>query len=277
MPTVIGAQFKPVTKIYFFDPEQHLDLAPNDYVIVDTVKGRDLVQIVQAPHNVPDDEIVGDIKRVVRRATPWDLLQKELWKEKQTEAVSVCREKARTHGLDIKVLRCEYNYEGGRLTVFFASEQRVDFRALVRDLARTFHTRIEMRQIGVRDEAALLGGVGRCGRELCCSTWLPALRPVSLQLAKDQRLSLNPSQISGCCGRLMCCLKYEHDAYVQARRRFPREGRSVKTRQGREKVVAVDIWSETVTLLADGGARRKVTLKELKQEVARVPRGKRSR
>ena len=163
MPTVIGAQFKPVTKIYFFDPEQHLDLAPNDYVIVDTVKGRDLVQIVQAPHNVPDDEIVGDIKRVVRRATPWDLLQKELWKEKQTEAVSVCREKARTHGLDIKVLRCEYNYEGGRLTVFFASEQRVDFRALVRDLARTFHTRIEMRQIGVRDEAKLLDGVGGGG------------------------------------------------------------------------------------------------------------------
>ena len=120
MPTVIGAQFKPVTKIYYFDPDRHLDLAPNDYVIVDTVKGRDLVQIVQAPHNVPDDEIVGEIKRVVRRATPWDLLQKELWKEKQTEAVSVCRERARAHGLDIKVHRCEYNYEGGRLTVFFA-------------------------------------------------------------------------------------------------------------------------------------------------------------
>ena len=128
----------------------------------------------------------------------------------------------------------------------------------------------------MRDEAAMLGGVGRCGRELCCSTWLPSLRPVSLQLAKDQRLSLNPSQISGCCGRLMCCLKYEHDAYVRARRRFPREGRSVNTSLGRQKVVAVDIWSETVTLLAGDGARRKVTLKELRKEVSGIPRGKRS-
>ena len=125
MPIVVGAQFKPVTKIYFFDPVNHLDLVPKDYVIVDTVKGRDLVQIVQAPHDVAKNEIVGEIKKVIRRATPWDLLQKDLWKEKQTEAVAVCREKARAHKLDIKVRRCEYNYEGGRLTVYFAAEQRL--------------------------------------------------------------------------------------------------------------------------------------------------------
>ncbi|MCA9737725.1 MAG: stage 0 sporulation protein, partial [Gemmatimonadetes bacterium] len=145
---------------------------------------------------------------------------------------------------------------------------RVDFRELVRDLARTFRTRIELKQIGVRDEAALLGGVGRCGRELCCSTWLTELKPVSLQLAKDQRLSLNPAQISGCCGRLMCCLMYEHETYVQARRRFPREGRTLRTPTGPERVVSVDIWAETVTLKNAEGVRRTVPLEQLKDEVA---------
>ena len=144
----------------------------------------------------------------------------------------------------------------------------MDFRELVRDLARAFRTRIELRQIGVRDESALLGGVGRCGRELCCSTWLPELRPVSLQLAKDQHLSLNPAQISGCCGRLMCCLMYEHETYVEARRRFPREGKSIRTARGEERVMSVDIWGEAVTLRAGDGTRRVVPLAELKEEVA---------
>jgi cell fate regulator YaaT (PSP1 superfamily) len=154
------------------------------------------------------------------------------------------------------------------LTIYFTAERRVDFRELVRDLARTFRTRIELKQIGVRDEAALLGGVGRCGRELCCSTWLRELKPVSLQLAKDQRLSLNPAQISGCCGRLMCCLTYEHDAYVQARKRFPREGKALFTQHGREKVVSVDIWRDRVLLKDEDGNRRSVALEELKTEVA---------
>ena len=143
----------------------------------------------------------------------------------------------------------------------------MDFRALVRDLARVFRTRIELKQIGVRDEAALLGGVGRCGRELCCSTWLPELKPVSLQLAKDQSLSLNPAQISGCCGRLMCCLMYEHDSYVEARRRFPREGRTMRTARGREKVVSVNIFNETITLRGEEGDVRVVTVADLKQEM----------
>jgi cell fate regulator YaaT (PSP1 superfamily) len=139
---------------------------------------------------------------------------------------------------------------------------------LVRELARTFRTRIELRQIGVRDESALLGGVGRCGRELCCSTWLPELKPVSLQLAKDQRLSLNPAQISGCCGRLMCCLMYEHRTYVEARRRFPREGKTLRTSLGDEKVLGVDIWKDTVTLRDPAGARRTLTLEDLRGEVS---------
>jgi cell fate regulator YaaT (PSP1 superfamily) len=155
----------------------------------------------------------------------------------------------------------------------------VDFRELVKDLARTFRTRIELKQIGVRDEAALLGGVGRCGRELCCSTWLRELKPVSLQLAKDQRLSLNPAQISGCCGRLMCCLTYEHSAYVEARKRFPREGKWITTAVGRERVIAVDIWRERVVLKDEEGERRTVELAELKTEVAGESRvgGKRDR
>ena len=143
----------------------------------------------------------------------------------------------------------------------------------MRDLARTFRTRIELRQIGVRDEAALIGGIGKCGRELCCSTWLPELKPVSLQLAKDQSLSLNPAQISGCCGRLMCCLMYEHRTYVEARRRFPREGKTLRTAQGRERVLKVDIWGETVVLRGEGGERRTLALEALEREAAAASPG----
>jgi cell fate regulator YaaT (PSP1 superfamily) len=169
----------------------------------------------------------------------------------------------------MKVTEAEWQFDRKKLIIYFTAERRVDFRELVRDLARTFRTRIELRQIGVRDEAALLGGVGRCGRELCCSTWLPELKPVSLQLAKDQRLSLNPAQISGCCGRLMCCLMYEHQTYVEARRRFPREGRTLRTRAGKERVVSVDIWRELVVLKNPDGERRTLNLADLRQEVSR--------
>ena len=179
----------------------------------------------------------------------------------------VTREKVQNHSLKMKVSEAEWQFDRNKLTIYFTAERRVDFRQLVKDLARTFRTRIELKQIGVRDEAALLGGVGRCGRELCCSTWLRELKPVSLQLAKDQRLSLNPAQISGCCGRLMCCLTYEHAAYVEARKRFPREGKWLSTAKGRERVMAVDIWRERVMLKGEQGERRTVELAELKAEV----------
>ena len=263
MPIVVGAQFKPVTKIYFFDPVHHTDLAPKDYVIVDTVKGRDLVQIVQGPHNVSSNEIVGDIKRVVRRATPWDLLQKDLWKEKQAEAVSICREKAKAHRLNIKVHRCEYNYEGGRLTVYFASEQRVDFRALVRDLARTFHTRIEMRQIGVRDEAKLLDGVGKCGRQLCCTSWLREFASVSIRQAKNQQLPLNQDEISGVCGRLLCCLSYEDPIYKKANKKMPKVGAEVTTHQGKGRIRHLHPLKESVTVLLENNVLAEFGLSEL--------------
>jgi cell fate regulator YaaT (PSP1 superfamily) len=282
MPGFAEVRFKGTRKDYFAcQPEA---LQPGSWVMVEAERGRDLGR-VSALGAIAERKCSSSggcatpepSRRILRQALE-DEIQRVGWLRTDEERVrTLTRDKVASHKLKMKVTEAEWQFDRKKLIIYFTAERRVDFRSLVRDLARTFRTRIELRQIGVRDEAALLGGVGRCGRELCCSTWLPSLRPVSLQLAKDQRLSLNPSQISGCCGRLMCCLKYEHDAYVQARRRFPREGRSVKTRQGREKVVAVDIWSETVTLLADGGARRKVTLKELKQEVARVPRGKRSR
>jgi cell fate regulator YaaT (PSP1 superfamily) len=179
----------------------------------------------------------------------------------------VTRDKVKRHGLKMKVSEAEWQFDRNKLTIYFTADRRVDFRELVKDLARTFRTRIELKQIGVRDEAALLGGVGRCGRELCCSTWLRELKPVSLQLAKDQRLSLNPAQISGCCGRLMCCLTYEHSAYVEARKRFPREGKWLNTAGGRQRVIAVDIWRERVTLKDEEGERRTVELADLKREV----------
>jgi cell fate regulator YaaT (PSP1 superfamily) len=180
------------------------------------------------------------------------------------------RELVEEHKLRMKVTEAEWQWDRNKLTLYFTAERRVDFRQLVRELARTFRTRIELRQIGVRDEAALLGGVGRCGRELCCSTWLREIKPVSLQLAKDQNLSLNPAQISGTCGRLMCCLTYEHDSYLAARKRFPREGKIVRTSLGSEKVIAIDIWHDQLTLLNEAKQRRVVALEALRAEMTAV-------
>jgi len=177
-------------------------------------------------------------------------------------------ERVEAHSLLMKVADAEWQWDRKKLTVYFTAEKRVDFRALVRDLAGLFRTRIELRQIGARDEAKRLDGLGRCGRQYCCAAWLPELKPVSLALAKDQRLSLNPSQISGGCGRLLCCLRYEHDFYVSSRRRFPKEGRPIRTASGSEMVMAVDIFRERILLRSQDGSTRSTTLAELKQEVA---------
>ena len=175
-------------------------------------------------------------------------------------------DRIRTHNLPMKASDAEWQWDRKKLTIYFTAETRVDFRNLVRDLATLFRTRIELRQIGARDEAKRLDGVGRCGRQYCCSSWLPELRPVSLSLAKDQRLSLNPSQISGGCGRLLCCLRYEHDFYVTSRKRFPKEGKEIRTAKGPEKVISVDIFRERVLLRAEDGTTRVAMLSDLKQE-----------
>src|SRR5690606_4274196 len=206
--------------------------------------------------------------RVLREARPDEVGRLDALRDDEDRVRVQTRALVQKHKLRMKVTEAEWQFDRNKLIIYFTAEKRVDFRELVRDLARTFRARIELKQIGVRDEAALLGGVGRCGRELCCSTWLPELKPVSLQLAKDQRLSLNPAQISGCCGRLMCCLMYEHRTYVEARRRFPREGRTLRTGRGEERVVAVDIWRDTVTLRDPEGGRRTVPLDALKGEMA---------
>jgi len=207
-------------------------------------------------------------RRVLRRASSTDAAQADLLHAEEDDVRRRVMEQVKRHALLMKVSDAEWQWDRRKLTIYFTAEQRVDFRALVRDLASAFRTRIELRQIGARDEAKRLDGVGRCGRQFCCSSWLPELRPVSLALAKDQHLSLNPSQISGGCGRLLCCLRYEHDYYVQTRKRFPKEGKTVRTKVGAERVLAVDIFRETVTLRTEAGDTRVLSLEKLKVEVA---------
>ena len=251
-----------------------LDLVPGDRVIVQADRGEDFGQVT-ALGSIAERKCSSSggcatpapTMRVLRRADSEEVRRARYKVDDERRARRETRNQVAHHGLKMKVSETEWQFDRKKLIIYFTAEKRVDFRDLVRDLARSFRTRIELRQIGVRDEAALLGGVGRCGRELCCSTWLPELKPVSLQLAKDQSLSLNPAQISGCCGRLMCCLMYEHDSYVEARRRFPREGRTIRTARGREKVISVNIFNETIALRGQEGEVRVATVAELKREI----------
>ena len=206
-------------------------------------------------------------RKLLRAATPEDERRANELPDEDENARRKASERVKAHALVMKVSDAEWQWDRKKLTLYFTAEKRVDFRALVRDLAAAFRTRIELKQIGVRDEAKRLGGIGRCGREYCSASWLPELRPVNLQVAKDQHLSLNPSQISGACGRLMCCLRYEHDYYVQSRKRFPKEGRILVTSLGEEKVLANDIFGDRVTLRGPEGDTRVVPLAELKQEL----------
>jgi len=273
-------RFKGTRKGYY--SYEGIDLRPGQQVIVETDRGEDLGE-VSATGVIAERKCSSSggcatptpEHRVLRHARQEELVRHGGLRDDEHRVREQTRKPVLRHDLKMKVTEAEWQYDRNKLIIYFTAEKRVDFRQLVRDLARTFRTRIELKQIGVRDEAALLGGVGRCGRELCCSTWLPELKPVSLQLAKDQRLSLNPAQISGCCGRLMCCLMYEHRTYVEARRRFPREGRTVTTARGEERVVTVDIWNETVSLRSADGGRRTVSLDLLKEEVGQS-RGRRA-
>jgi cell fate regulator YaaT (PSP1 superfamily) len=274
MATIVEVSFKGNRRAYYTSGLDAVDLS--DYVIVEADRGEDLGRVTAAGA-VAERKCSGcstgcaapvPERRLVRRAQREEVDRAVGLRADEPRVRRITREKVAHYNLKMKVSEAEWQFDRNKLTIYFTAERRVDFRELVRDLARTFRTRIELKQIGVRDEAALLGGVGRCGRELCCSSWLRELKPVSLQLAKDQRLSLNPAQISGCCGRLMCCLTYEHDAYVQARKRFPREGRTIATAAGQEKVIGVDIWRERVFLRDEDGNRRTLTLDELKREVA---------
>jgi cell fate regulator YaaT (PSP1 superfamily) len=268
-------RFKGTRRDYFSYRE--LEMVPGTHVVVEADRGEDLGEVT-ALGSIAQRKCSASAggcatptpeKRIIRLAEAGEVERLSELRSDEERVLLETSELVARHSLKMKVTEAEWQFDRKKLIIYFTAERRVDFRELVRDLARTFRTRIELRQIGVRDEAALLGGVGRCGRELCCSTWLPELKPVSLQLAKDQHLSLNPAQISGCCGRLMCCLMYEHQTYVEARRRFPREGKNITTAMGKEKVLAVDIWGERVTLRDRDGNRRSITLAELRGEVAR--------
>lgn len=276
MAQIVEVGFKGNRRDYFTLEGEAVPL--NEYVIVEADRGEDLGRIT-ASGAIAERKCSGcstgcaapvPTRRVLRRATTDEINASKALRADEERVRKITRERVAHFGLKMKVTEAEWQLDRNKLTIYFTAERRVDFRELVRDLARTFRTRIELKQIGVRDEAALLGGVGRCGRDLCCSTWLRELKPVSLQLAKDQRLSLNPAQISGCCGRLMCCLTYEHDAYVQARKKFPREGKTLVTVHGVERVISVDIWRERVLLKDEDGNRRSVDLAQLKAEVARA-------
>jgi cell fate regulator YaaT (PSP1 superfamily) len=280
----VEVRFKGTRKGYFTWPDDAEPLRVGETVVVEVERGRDLGRIT-AVGDVAAKKCASSctgcavggaepaeaapLKAVVRKATAEDLRVHDDTRRSEEDARRKVIQRVRSHALLMKVSDTEWQWDRNKLTIYFTAEKRVDFRALVRDLASTFRTRIELRQIGVRDEAARLSGVGRCGREYCCSTWLTELSPVNLGLAKDQHLSLNPGQISGGCGRLLCCLKYEHDFYVAARKRFPKEGKTVRTAVGAEKVIAVDIFRERVFLRSEEHGSRIISLVQLRDEVER--------
>jgi len=227
MLKIAGVRFKRTGKIYYFDPVD-IDIKTRDYVIVETIRGLEFgrVEIVK---EIDEEIIKGELKPVIRLATEEDKNINVENRNKAKEAIIICEQKVEEHGLDMKLISCEYTFDRSKLLFYFTADGRVDFRELVRDLAAIFKTRIELRQIGVRDEAKYVGGLGCCGRATCCSTFLSEFSPVSIKMAKDQNLSLNPAKISGICGRLMCCLKYEQDGYECINKKMPRLGEIVKT------------------------------------------------
>ncbi|MDQ0273120.1 PSP1 domain-containing protein [Cytobacillus purgationiresistens] len=240
MYDVVGVRFKKAGKIYYFDPGD-LSIQKDDFVIVETVRGVEYGKVVIAPKKVDEHDVVLPLKKVLRIADQKDRMIVEENRQAAKEAYDVCCEKVTTHQLDMKLVDVEYTFDRNKVIFYFTADGRVDFRELVKDLAAIFRTRIELRQIGVRDEAKMLGGIGPCGRMLCCSTFLGDFDPVSIKMAKDQNLSLNPTKISGLCGRLMCCLKYENDEYETAKKQLPDIGEWVKTPEGSGKVVGLNI------------------------------------
>lgn len=245
MVTVTGVRFKPAGKVYYFNPGT-LKLKEGDYVIVETARGLEFGEVMTAPRKVNEKSIIKPLKKVVRIADAKDCSRHERNMSKKKSTMDTCQQRINAHNLDMKLVDVEFTFDNSKVIFYFTSDGRVDFRELVKDLAGIFKMRIELRQVGVRDEAKMLGGIGNCGRGLCCHTWLPDFNPVSIKMAKMQGLSLNPTKISGICGRLMCCLKYENDAYVALKRGLPDAGERVRTPDGIGIVVENNILREQV-------------------------------
>ena len=248
---VVSIKFKNRGKSYYFSPNK-LDIKTGDKVIVETSKGLEIAEVVRGNHPVEDDAVVQPLRPVARVATADDLRVAELNKKREKEAFEICQKKIAEHGLEMKLVDVECNFEGNKTMFFFTADGRVDFRELVKDLAGIFRNRIELRQIGVRDEAKMIGGIGICGRPYCCSQFLDDFQPVSTKMAKVQSLSLNPAKISGSCGRLMCCLRYEQEAYEDLVKKVPKQGAFVETKDGFGTAVQVNLLRQTVKVRLDG-------------------------
>ena len=247
MVRVAGVRFKSAGKVYFFDPcEFEVDI--NDPVIVETARGLEFGTVTMGITDIKEGDVVQPLKKIVRMATEEDIRRHNENEKKKAKAMAQCQEKVDKHGLEMKLIDVEYTFDNNKIIFYFTADGRVDFRELVKDLASVFKMRIELRQIGVRDEAKMLGGIGSCGRSLCCNSWLADFEPVSIKMAKVQNLSLNPTKISGICGRLMCCLKYENDVYMELRKGLPDNGEKVKTKDGMGKVVDTNILESKVRL-----------------------------
>ena len=247
MIKIVGVRFKNAGKIYYFDPVD-FEIEKNIDVVVETARGLEYGKIVVGPKEIEEEKLISPLKPIIRIATEEDKAIYRENKEKAKETFEICQQKIKEHGLTMFLIDCEYTFDRNKLIFYFTAEGRIDFRELVKDLASIFKTRIELRQIGVRDEAKSIGGLGTCGRKLCCSSWLGDFQPVSIKMAKDQSLSLNPTKISGICGRLFCRLKYEHDVYVEAIEKMPVVGSVVKVENQKGKVIEINPLLEQIKI-----------------------------
>lgn len=251
MITIIGVRFRNVGKVYYFSPRE-LDICVGDHVIVETARGVEYGFVVLGPKEVDDSKVIQPLKEVIRIAAPKDDAREENNRKKEKEAFEICQKKIRAHNLEMKLIDAEYTFDNNKMLFYFTADGRIDFRELVKDLAAVFKTRIELRQIGVRDETKILGGIGICGRPLCCHTYLSEFAPVSIKMAKEQNLSLNPTKISGVCGRLMCCLKNEQETYEYLNRKLPGVGDIVTLPDGMKgEVSGVNVLRQLVKVLVD--------------------------
>lgn len=262
MSRVVGVRFKQAGMVYFFDPLD-IELVVNDDVIVETARGSAIGKVVIAPKEAASNEITETLKPVLRKAQPEDLEQMKEMREKEIEALTKCEELVTRFHLPMNLLSAEYNLDGSYLTVHFKSEKRVDFRALLRELSSALKTRVELRQVGTRDAAKLVGGVGRCGRPLCCATHLTKFETISMRMAREQDLPLNPANISGVCGRLLCCLAYENEQYRILKQKLPQVGQTVSTRLGGGKVIGGNPLKGTVTVQLQSEAVVELPLSEI--------------
>lgn len=251
MTKIIGVRFRNAGKIYYFSPKK-FHIKKGAHVIVETARGIEYGTVVVGVKELPDEEVIQPLKSVIRVATPEDDVRVERNREKEKDAMKICQEKIRKHNLEMKLIDAEYTFDNNKVLFYFTADGRIDFRDLVKDLAAVFKTRIELRQIGVRDETKIIGGIGICGRPLCCHSYLSEFVPVSIKMAKEQNLSLNPTKISGVCGRLMCCLKNEEETYEYLNSRLPGTGDTVQTDDGlKGEVQSVNVLRQTVKVIVD--------------------------